>query len=181
MAKSSGAKGFIPVRNIEGPDIPTAFEFIIDNSETVTIGDAVDFNSGYLQVVDAGDNPLGVVVGIVDANGVPVNHPDADVDGTVTGDDTYATASDNTSDKKVKAQVIISTNVLYFNDADSDLSAAKVGLYFDTTATGDQITGSGSTSAGAFQLVVWEPNNDGDASTGLFKISETQLFTYAQP
>lgn len=179
MALSSGTKGFYPRKNISGPDIPTAFEFIIDNSETVTIGDAVDLNAGYIQVVDAGDNPLGVVVGIVDKNGVPVNHPDADVDGTVTGDDTYASASDNQTDKMCKVQVIISPDVLYYNDADSTLTQAEVGTYFDVLSTGDQITSTGTT-AGAFQLISLDPDGDGDASKGLFKICETQLLAYAQ-
>lgn len=181
MALTSGTKGFWPRKNISGPDIPTAFGFIIDNSETVTLGDAVDLNSGFIQVVDAGDKVLGVVVGIVDNKGIPVNHPDADVDGTVTGDDTYAAASDNQTDKKVKVQVVISPDVIYYNDADDTLTQAMVGTKFNANSTGDNVdvATSGSTG-GQFQLISIDPDADGDASKGLFKIAESQLDPYTQ-
>jgi len=179
MALSSTTKGFWPRKNIGGMELPEPFEFIIANSEVVTLGDAVTLVSGYIEVVDSGDPVLGVVVGIVDRFGVPINHPDADHDGTVTGDDTFTAAADNATDHKVKVQVIIHPDVLYYNDADSDLTAAEVGTYFDTTATGDQITGTGTTK-GAFQLISLDPDGDADASKGLFKISESQLLAYAQ-
>lgn len=181
MALTSTTKGYWPRKNMSGPDIPTAFEFIIDDSETVVLGDAVDLNSGFLQVVDASDKVLGVVVGIVDANGIPVNHPDADVDGTVTGDDTYVTESDNTTDKKVAAQVIISPDVIYFNDADDTLTQAMVGTKFDSNSTGDNIdVATSGTTGGQFQLISIDPDDDADLSKGLFKIAESQLDPYTQ-
>jgi len=180
MALTSTTKGFWPKKNLTGPDLPVALEFILDDSETITIGDAVDLNAGFIQAVDAGDDVLGVVTGIVDSNGVPVNHPDADVDGTVTGDDTYVAASDNTTVKQVKVQVITSPYVLFYNDADGDLAQAQVGTFYDTTATGDQIDQSSTTTNGQFQLISIDPDGDGDASKGLFRISESQLYAYAQ-
>jgi len=179
MAFPANSEGFFYRKSLISADEPTIFDFIIDNSEAVRVGDAVDLNSGFIQVVDAGDDVLGVIRGIVDQNGLAVNHADADIDGTVNDDVSYTAASDNQTDKQVRVQCIVSPFALFYNDADSDLTQAEVGTFFDTTATGDQITGTGTTS-GQFQLISTDPDGDGDASKGLFKISETQLLAYAQ-
>lgn len=174
--------GFYYRKHMHGLTTGAVAEFIIDNSETITIGDAVDLNAGFIQAVDAGDDVLGIVVGIVDKHGVNVDGQHADIDGTVSGSGnslTYAAASDNQTDKQVKAVVMMDPFSLFYNDADSGLTQAEVGTFFDTTAAGDQITGTGTTS-GAFQLVELDPDGDGDDSKGLFRIAEWQGWAYAQ-
>lgn len=179
MAFPSGSEGFFYRKSLISSDEPTIFDFILNDDEPVRVGDAVDLNSGFAQVVDAGDPVLGVVQGIVDQNGLAINSADADIDGTVNDDVSYTAAADNETDKKVRVQCIVSPFALFYNDADSTLTQAEVGTFFDTTATGDQITSSGS-SNGQFQLISLNPDGDSDASKGLFKISESQLFAYAQ-
>ena len=179
MAFPANSEGFFYRKSIISSDEPTIFDFILNDDEAVRLGDAVDLNVGFIQVVDAGDPVLGVVEGIVDQNGLAVNHASADIDGTLNDDVSYTAAADNETDKKVRVQCIVSPFAVFYNDADSTLTPAEVGRFFDTTATGDQITGAGGAS-GQFQLISTDPDGDGDASKGLFKISESQLFAYAQ-
>ena len=176
--------GFFYRKHMQGLTTGAVMEAIIDNSETVTIGDAVDLNSGYAQVIDAGDSCMGIVIGIVDANGINVESSDADVDGTVSGSGntlTYAAAADNQSDKKVKVQILADPFALFYNDADGNLAQAQVGTFYDTVAAGDQIDQSTTGSSGTFQLIELDPDGDGDASKGLFRIAEWQGWDYAQP
>ena len=68
----------------------------------------------------------------------------------------------------------------YFNDADSTLTQAEIGTYFDTVAGGDQITGAGATATEGSNNTAWilmeiDPFNDADLSLGIFRIAKTQL------
>jgi hypothetical protein len=175
--------GFFYRKHLLGLTTGATARVIIDNSETVTVGDAVDLNSGFAQVVDSGDDIFGIVIGIEDNSGVNIESSYADVDGVASGSGnalTYAAASDNQTDKLVKAVVMVDQNALFYNDADSSLTQAEVGTFFDTTADGDQVTSSGDAAKGAFQLMELDPDGDGDESKGLFRIAESQLDPYAQ-
>lgn len=176
MALSSTTVGFIPRRSLVSSEAPVLVNFIIDGTQTITIGDAIILSSGYAQPTTGGESIAGVCVGIVDKNGISVFEHGADIDGTVTGDDTYLSASDNTTDKKCQVQLIVDPMYLFENTADSTLSAAEVGLFFDTNATADQVTGTGSSTQCTFQLVelVTTDLSGATSSTkGLFRIVET--------
>ena len=63
-------------------------------------------------------------------------------------------------------------DVVWYNEADSDLSQVMVGLKFDTVAAGDQIDASTYTTDGQFILRELSPKfNDTDAG-GSFVIAE---------
>lgn len=97
---------------------------------------------------------------------------------TLTPDDTVAVSSTNQSDatRNIKAEIIVNPDVLFYNDANGDLAATNEGQLFDTVAAGDQIDqSSASDTSGQFQLIERDPDGDGDASKGLFRIAESQL------
>jgi hypothetical protein len=176
MALSSGTKGFYFRKNMVGDAAhPPYAEYIIDASKTITLGDAITLSGGYADVCTAAERLVGVCVGFVDNDGLPlhgvVSH--ADHDGTVTGDDTYTAAADNKTDKMIRVVVMaIRTDDLYYNDADDSLAQADIGSYYDMNATGDEIDVATKTTSGVWQLVEIDPDDDSDASKGLFRCAE---------
>ena len=176
MALSSGTKGFYFRKNMVGDAAhPPYADFIIDDSKTITIGDAITLSSGYAQPAGTNGRVVGIAQAIVDKNGLPVHgfNSHADQDGTVTGDDTYVSASDNTTDKQVKVRVMLARpNDLYYNDADASLAQANIGSYFDMNSGADEIDVGTAGATGVWQLVEIDPDNDSDASKGLFRIAE---------
>ena len=178
MARTSN-KGFRLEKSLVGIDSPPVLEYIITNSATITLGDAIEIidDAGYANVADADDKVAGVAVGVVTTNGISVfGHGAPTTDGTVTGDDTFTAASDNKTDQQVKVQIVYPNDSLFYNEADSALTAAEVGRYFALTATGDQVTGTGDGTARTCQLVqiltlAGGPNSGGE---GLFRFSRSQ-------
>lgn len=179
MAKTAST-GFYPRGNLlGGANTQPMYDFIIANSATIKIGDAVRENTaGFTVRAAAGEAILGVVEGIVDANGINVFSPRATgVTGTtLTPDDQVAVSSTNQSDatRNIKAQVKLDPagHILYYNDADSDLAATNDFQFFDSNAAGNQIVVGGSDSNGQWQLIKRDPDGDGDLSKGLFRIAE---------
>lgn len=167
--------GFLYRKSLITKDDPTLLTYIIDNSDTITIGDAVRLNTdGHVTLAGAGNTVLGVVVGVVDANGISIA-PDS---GTT---DTWTVDSDNETVDKALAQVIVSPFALFSNDADDDMATTNLGQFYDILAASNQIDESeASDTSGQFQLISLDPDGDGDASKGLFRIAESQLFPYAQ-
>lgn len=181
MAYSSGRKGFYPRKNISHSESPSILEYVIANSVTITIGDAIEIIDapGFAQVADADDKIAGVCVGIVDVNGINIftTLGAPTVSGTKSGDDTYTTPSNNQTVDQVKVQIVPALEgQLFYNEADSTLTAAEVGRYFALTANGDQVTGTGDGTARTAQLVqlislAGGPNSFGE---GLFRFSRSQ-------
>lgn len=183
MAKSAGAKGFEFRKSIAGLEHPATMDFLLDDSATFTIGDAVRLDAdGLLTVCGATSTVLGILVGIVDKNGIPVSADRSQgTDGaTITGDDTVTTSSTNSSDatRGLKGQVIVDPAglCLFYNDADDTLTQSMVGAGFDLNSTGDNIdVATLADGTALFQLIEIDPDGDGDASKGLFRIVEAQL------
>ena len=184
MALSSGTQGFYYRGSYLGVGAsPALTDFLIDDSATLTVGDAVCIDAdGHVDVVAAGGSVLGILMGIVDQDGINVfetGRAGGTSGSTLTGDDTIAVSSTNTSDatRKLKARVAISNglNAKYYNDSDGSLAQANLGQFFDTDATGDQIaTGTASDASGQFQLVEIDPDGDADLSKGIFIVNEAQ-------
>ena len=180
MAMSSGAKGFTYKKNLV-PNVsePATLEVVLANSAgPLTIGDAVQWTSGYLTIAATTESILGTLVGFVTSKGENIFKTKEAITGTKSGEDTYTAASDNVTVDMVKGVVIVDPNALFLNTADSTLTAAEIGTYFDTTSDSDQVTGSGSGTISQFQLIELvtkddEGNTDDDA--GLFRISQSQL------
>lgn len=179
--------GFFPYRTLGGQTGGEVWDFIIENSATITLGDMVDVTAGYANIAGAAARIMGVVVGIGKKleNGqvVPLDQDAAgSVSGTRSGNagnigsETYAAASDNATVDKVVARVIIDPQMTYYNDADGALAQAQVGTYYELLAASDQVDQSETTTYSA-QLILLEidPHNDSDASKGIFKIVESQL------
>jgi hypothetical protein len=166
--------GFIYRRSMISADQPQLFYFIIDNSDTISVGDAVMLNTdGHVVVATAGEELLGVVQGVVDANGLPVSCDS----GTV---DTWTVDSDNETVDMCKAAVILDKYALYSHDVGTDLATTNLMQFADITNEHAINYSSLSDSNGQFQLVGLDPDSDGDASKGLFKIAESQMDPYTQ-
>lgn len=168
-----------------GQDVSNFISLVyrVANSSTIKIGDAVRVNTGGFAVRAGAGNPvLGIVQDIVDKNEVSpfsLIHS-RNTGATLTGDDTVATASDNQTrtDNYIQVQVLLDPagNALFYNDADGDLATTNLLQSFDVVAASGQIAqNTASDSNGQFQLVKLDPDNDGNASKGLFRIAEGQL------
>ncbi len=181
MAKSSSSVyGFSLHRGLMGVENPTSFNFVIKDSSTISIGDPVRLSTdGYLKRAAAGEAVLGVVIGIVDKDGLNVFSPRAQgtTGSTLTPDDTVAVSSTNSSDatRKIKAQVVLDPAgaLLFKNTASTTLAQTNVGQLFDVGSTVGQIdVSTASDSNGQFQLVALD---DDSTSVGYFRLVESQL------
>lgn len=180
MAYSSGIKGFWYKKHLmPGVDVPATLEVTLANSAgPLTIGDAVQWTSGYLTIAATTEAILGILVGLVTSKGENIFKTDEAISGTISGEDTYTAAADNITVDGVKGVVIVDPYALFFNEADSSLGQAEVGTYFDTTSDSDQVTGAGGGTIAQFQLIE-RVTEDEEGNTqddcGLFRISESQL------
>jgi len=162
-----------------GMQSPGTVNLIIGNSQTVYVGSAVGLSGGYIIPATTGIRLVGICIGIVDKDGLDLDSTrSTKYDGTWTqgeaGTGNYAAASDNVTDKQVKAVVIIDKDAL-FESACTGLAAAQRFGHFDLT---DSITvhayqGNGM-NAGQMQLIDFA-----SATLGTFKIEESILDTYA--
>lgn len=186
---STSVKGFKTYKSLNGVDVPNQLLFIIENSSTVTVGDAVrlDTNGCIKRAASTDPAVLGVVQGIYDSTGqMGVFSPriaTAAISGaTLTYDDTIATASDNRTNtlKQLSAYVIPDQGeVLYENTATTNtaLAQANVGSFYNvvTSNPGQIDSTTASVTSGQFQLISLDPDNDGSTAKGLFRISQQQL------
>jgi len=167
--------GFTYRKNLDGSsEAPTLLAVIAKNSVAFTVGDMVRINTaGFGDIVDADEDISGVLVGVTDKDGKALS-PDS---GTL---DTYTMASDNQTNaaKKYKLSFIPALpHYLFFNDADDVMTAIEVLQNYDLI-TSDQVDGdSAADSQKQVQLVEWDPDEDADASKGLFRVVETHFGT----
>lgn len=180
--------GFYYRGQMNGAENPVTIDALINDSATITLGDAVDVNTaGAIQPADAGDMIFGIVVGLVTNDGIPLSSAaSADYDGTysgydgVVGSETYEAADDNTTDKQIRAKIIVDPFALFKNDTAGDLALADDFQFFDLTDEDQIADQEGHATAGAFQLMKRDPDDEDDASVGLFRIAESYLFPFAQ-
>jgi hypothetical protein len=167
--------GFQFRKTLGGSETPNLFYFIIDNSDTISIGDAVMLNSdGHVVVATSGEEILGIVQAVVSHTyHLPID-PDSGYLETYTVDD------DNETVDMVEAAVIIDKNALFATDTSGTLATTNLMQFFDLTDEDTINQGSASDTTGQFQLVGLDPDGDGDVSKGLFKIAESMLDPYAQ-
>lgn len=185
MAKTS-KYGFEYTRHLTpGIETPSTLEVILANSAgPLTVGDTVKWSSGYLDGCAADFAMLGILIGFV-KNGQNIFQTNVSVLGTKSGDDTYTAASGNTTVDQVKGVVVVDKMALFQAYADSALTQAEVGLWFNGTAIDgtyvDGVTGAGaawSVGTQQFQLVELVTTlGDGSTSTttGLFRMGRSQL------
>ena len=172
-------------RQRAGEQSPGSVSLVIANSETITVGGAVRMSSGYVAAATAGTKVLGICIGIVNKDGINLDNANTSTfDGTWTpgayGTANYAAASDNATDKQVKAIVVYDKNTLWKNDAAGDLTAAQLMGFFNLSTATQMAAFVTGEVAGQFQLMQLDPDNEGNASQGLFKIAESVIDPYSQ-
>lgn len=161
-------------KSLVSKDEPTLLYFIIDNSDAITIGDAIMINTdGHAVVATATEEVAGIAVTVVDKNGAKVAFDSGSVN-------TWTVATDNETSAKKQVGIVVSKDALFSNDADDDLAVSNLLMFFDLTSESQISVSSASDTSGQFQLISLDPDGDGDASKGLFKISESQFDPYAQ-
>lgn len=173
--------GFEYRGQLNGADNPVTLHVVIKNSATVKVGDLVYNDASGATRSTASTLVLGVVVGIVNNKGIDLDNADtATYDGTwTTSTKTYVAASDNVTDKKVRAIVIADENAIWYNDADGDFTNPTDEHQFVKCVDQDQIDeDTTSATVGQFFIVKLDPDNDGDASKCLVKIARSQLHAY---
>lgn len=176
----SAATGFRFRQSLSGKDIPVPLRFRAANSATLKIGDAVRINTGGFLVRAAAGNPVGgILVGLVNQDGINPFSLGADAAGaTLIEDDQVVTSSTNqTAATYIQGEVVIdkSGDVLWYNDSSGTLATTNLFQFFDVVAASGQIDQStASDSNGQFQLIAIDPDGDADVSKGLFCINEPQ-------
>lgn len=161
-----------------GLQSPGTMDLIIGNSETIYVGSAVELSSGYVGAAETGDKILGIVMGIVNKDGIDLDSCNSNTyDGTwtpgVNGAANYAATSDNATDKQIKAVVCVDKDAIW-EAACTGLAAAQRFGFFDLTDSVNVTAYQGNgMNAGQLQLI------DFDSSTlGYFKIAESALDAY---
>lgn len=182
--------GFFPRGTISGRDYPAVWEFIIANSQTITIGDVVRLNtSGYIAIqTTTSQVPLGVCVGIVDRNGINVfSNRAIGLEGITSKTESgiTVTSTNQSNDlRNIKVQVYLdhTSDMLWFNDADANLAQTNLlqnGSINVFTSGNHKLNVSGLSDVTdqtyILQLIKLDPDNDGDLSKGLFKLRNTQV------
>lgn len=165
------------VGQISGAQDPVTVDVIVNNSVTVTVGDAVYISGGVAALATSSSDVFGIVMGIVDANGIDLDNTSSDnYDGTwASSDSTYTAAADNKTDKKVKVKVCPDPYALWENDADGDFTDPDDLFKLIKLNDEDQIDES-ETDADVGQFQVWDidPHDEGDKSVGVFRIARWQ-------
>lgn len=187
---STSVKGFTPIRSLYGVEVPNSLPFLMENSVTITIGDAVrlDTNGAIKRCANTDPGILGIVQDFKDSGDqIGVFSPripgNAIAGATLTPDDTITTASDNRTNgaKKLLADVILDPAgiILWRNVTNGTLSQANVGQFFNTVSNnpGQIDTASASNTVGQFQLVTLDPDGDGNTAKGGFRMVNQQLTT----
>lgn len=171
--------GFTYRKNLDGTNaVPSLLKAIGKNSIEFSKGDAVRVNtSGFVDVAETTEGIIGIVVGVVDAKGLPVAYDSGDID-------TWTMASDNQTVAFKEVVFIPAFGHYAFScDSDTTIELASIGKYFALNSTSDGVVTAGeSFTIGNLdvQLIGVDPDGDGDVSKGLYRIVKTQMGQSAQ-
>lgn len=167
--------GFKMRGHLYGAQNPVLEKLIIDDDETVTVGDAVFMVSGYVEVCDANERVYGIVVGIESNDGIDLSNQHVTHSGTWTdSSETFTAAADNSTVDMVRAVVCADPFALWYNDSNGTLTVAMLKFFFSLTDEDQIDQGTSSATVGEFQLYKLDPDEDGDASKGIFRIVSWQ-------
>ena len=153
---------------VSKPELSYFASYIIDNSDTMYIGDLVTINiDGHATLITSSDEKIaGVCVGFVGKSGEQI---------TLTGNDYLTVDSDNETVDQTKAIIDIGRNILIQIDSDDSLAATNLGQFFDTNNSYQVDVADASDSSGALQLVKLDPEGNSDASMGVYYIADHQF------
>jgi len=164
--------------NLAGRTSGIIRSFIIKNSETITIGDYVMPSSGFVAAATAGSRLLGVVVGIVDKNGINMDQTKESLDGTWTSSThTYAAAADNQTDVQVRALVDVDPLSVYSIEPDAAIGTTTGSNLFGyyTDLVDEDETDEDTAATTAAQLFIWGVDPE-VSSNQLVSIAESVFF-----
>jgi len=162
---------------------------IIDNSDTIQVGDAVKLRNGNLEVSAAGEAIHGIVVDIVDKKGNSVFGSLATLgSATVSGtpySGTVVVASNNETVDLIAAKVETSPFVVFSGDVDGTINttntSAKAGGWLDLTDENslDETTHTRTITIGG-QMKCWGTDPD-DSTRLLVSINESEAWYAGDP
>lgn len=159
-------------------------DLIIANSQVIKTGGLVNLVSGFVDGADAGERILGLCVGIVNSNGIPLDKltSGVDYDGTYVagalGTQQYTASSDNQTDKMIRARIDISPDLVMSNEPDAAIGTTTgsnlAGNYTDIASdvqVDENNAGNAFTTIAQLYIVGVDPN---DSTKGLYTIMEKQ-------
>jgi hypothetical protein len=159
--------GFSFRQQIDGTNSYALLEIAATASVVYQKGDLIRVNAdGTASLVTTGDLVLGVVEGVVDANGLPIDRDS----GTT---DTWTMAS--TTSNKVQ-YIPALQQYLFYADSDGSLTATMMFQFFGVDDENNPDTASTAPSdstVNTLRLIKRDPDGDGDASKGLWQIVES--------
>lgn len=168
--------GFKYRGQISGAQDPILENLIISDSDVIAVGDAVSMSAGYVIPATSSTVVYGICVGIVANDGRPLDTvTTSEYDGTwVSSSGSYTASADNTTDKMVRAVVCPDPMALWYDDSNGTLTVAMLKTFFKLTSASQIDQATSSATVGQFQLWKLDPDEDSDASKGLFKMSQWQ-------
>jgi len=178
----AGNTGFNFKYNLAGRTSGILRNVIIADSATITIGDLVKLTSGEVVLAAAGGQAFGVVVGIVDKDGINMDQSKRSVAGTnaswTSSTYTFVAGSDNSSVDYVQAVIDFDPFSVWSAQPDStiggDTESDLIGCYTDVVAASDQPDENTAATTQA-TLFIWGVDPE-DTTRGLYSIAEHQLW-----
>jgi len=178
----AGNTGFQFKYNLAGRTSGIQRAFIISDSATITVGDMIKLTSGFVALAAATYPIMGVVVGLVDKDGIDLsNSKQTGVDWTYTeSTKTVVVDSDNTTVSQIKAIVDVDPFSVWSGETDNtstDTQARLAGCYTDIVNASDQADDDTGATTQA-QLFIWgaDPESDTTKKANLYSIAEHQLW-----
>jgi len=171
--------GFKFRKNLDGSGYTPALLYAIGkNSIVFTVGDTVRLNTaGFLDLATATEPVFGIVAHVVSSKGIALDFDS----GTI---QTWTMSATNQTGNMYQVAVIPAfAHYAFSADSDTSPGQADLGKYFAINATSDGVVTSGeSDTVGSLdlQFIGVDPDNDGDASKGLYRFVGSQVAQRAQ-
>ena len=178
----SGNTGFQFKYNLAGRTTGIQRIYTINNSATITVGDMVQLSSGYVALAGAGARIMGVVVGLVDKDGLDMDSSRRSITGSgasyTASTKTVVAGSDNSSTDYLKAVIDIDPMSVFSGTSDDtsygDTQARLVGCFVDIVAASDQADDDTAATTQA-QLFIWGADPENSANN-LYSIAQHQIY-----
>lgn len=165
--------------NLAGRTSGIIRSFIIGDSKTVTIGDFVHLESGFIDIASATERILGVVIGIVDRDGINMDQSNVTKEGTwTTSTHTYVTDSDNTTSEQARVLVDVDPFSVWSCEPDCTIGTSpgsNLAGYTTEILDEDELDEDSAHATNAQQLFIWGVDPE-DSARALVSIAEHQAF-----
>ena len=180
-----GRTGFQFKYNLAGRTSGIQRSFIISDSATITVGDMVKLTSGFVALSGANAPIMGVVVGLVDKDGIDLSssrYSFAQAAYTSSTKTVVCGAANSTGDQ-VRALVDIDPFSVWSGETDltsNDTQSRLAGCYTDVVAASDQVDDDSALTTQC-QLFIWgaDPESPSTIKANLYSIAQHQLWGWA--